>query len=80
MAHSSTVLSQMLKMIPRHEFEKQVYTVFGKVRTATLLHWSKFVASRVKGGRAEWHLLKRNMSGWLENGGAASRTLRLNRG
>lgn len=47
MAHSSTVLSQMLKMVPRHEFEKLANTVDGKVRSTALSRWSQFVALTV---------------------------------
>ncbi|MFW2374533.1 MAG: DUF4372 domain-containing protein, partial [Gammaproteobacteria bacterium] len=31
MPHCNTVLSQMLKMLPRHEFEKHANQVDGKV-------------------------------------------------
>lgn len=47
MAHSNTVLSQMLKMMPRHEFEKLANTVDGKVRSTALTRWSQFVALTV---------------------------------
>ncbi|MEE8379898.1 MAG: IS4 family transposase [Gammaproteobacteria bacterium] len=47
MAHSNTVLSQLLKMIPRHEFEKLANTVDGKVRSTALSRWSQFVALAV---------------------------------
>lgn len=47
MAHCNTVLSQMLKMIPRHEFEKLANTVDGKVRSTALSRWSQFVALTV---------------------------------
>ena len=47
MAHSSTVLSQMLKMVPRHEFEKLANKVDGKVRSTALSRWSQFVALTV---------------------------------
>lgn len=47
MAHSSTVLSQMLKMVPRHEFEKLANMVDGKVRSTALSRWSQFVALTV---------------------------------
>ena len=47
MAHSSTVLSQMLKMVPRHNFEKLANTVDGKVRSTALSRWSQFVALSV---------------------------------
>ncbi len=47
MAHCNTVLSQMLNMIPRHEFEKLANLVDGKVRTTALSRWSQFVALTV---------------------------------
>lgn len=47
MAHCNTVLSQMLKMIPRHEFEKLANDVDGKVRSTALSRWSQFVALTV---------------------------------
>ena len=47
MAHCNTVLSQMLNMIPRHEFEKLANTVDGKVRSTALSRWSQFVALTV---------------------------------
>ena len=47
MSHSNTVLSQMLKMLPRHEFEKLANTVDGKVRSTALSRWSQFVALTV---------------------------------
>lgn len=47
MAHCNTVLSQMLKMIPRHEFEKLANDVDGKVRSTALSRWSQFVALSV---------------------------------
>lgn len=47
MAHSNTVLSQMLTMIPRHEFEKLANTADGKVRSTALSRWSQFVALTV---------------------------------
>ena len=47
MAHCNTVLSQMLKMIPRHEFERLANTVDGKVRSTAMSRWSQFVALSV---------------------------------
>jgi hypothetical protein len=47
MAHCNTVLSQMLKMIPRHEFERLANTVDGKVRSSSMTRWSQFVALAV---------------------------------
>ena len=43
MAHCNTVLSQMLKMVPRHEFEKWANTVDGRVRSTALSRLSQFV-------------------------------------
>jgi hypothetical protein len=37
----------MLKMIPRHEFEKLANTVDGKVRATALSRWSQFVTLTV---------------------------------
>ena len=47
MAHCNTVLSQMLKMMPRHEFERLANTVDGRVRTTAMSRWSQFVALTV---------------------------------
>jgi len=47
MAHCNTVLSQMLNMIPRHEFEKLANETDGKVRSTALSRWSQFVALTV---------------------------------
>lgn len=47
MAHCNTVLSQMLKMIPRHEFEKLANEVDGKIRSTALSRWSQFVSLSV---------------------------------
>lgn len=47
MAHSNSVLSQMLKMIPRHQFEKLANTVDGKVRSSAMSRWSQFIALSV---------------------------------
>ena len=44
MSHHNTVLSQLLQMIPRHEFEKLANEVDGKVRSTALSRWSQFVA------------------------------------
>jgi len=53
MSHTNTVLAQMLKMLPRHEFEKLANEVDGKVRSSALSRWSQFVALAVGqiGGR-----------------------------
>lgn len=47
MAHCNTVLSQMLKMVPRHEFEKIANQVDGRVKASALSRWSQFVALTV---------------------------------
>lgn len=47
MAHSNTVLSQLLKLLPRHEFEKLANSIDGKVRSTALTRWSQFVALAV---------------------------------
>lgn len=47
MPHSNTILSQMLKMMPRHEFEKLANCHDGKVRSTALSRWSQFVALSV---------------------------------
>ena len=47
MAHSNTVLSQLLKLIPRHEFEALSNKVDGKVRSTALNRWSQFIALTV---------------------------------
>ena len=47
MAHCNTVLSQMLKMIPRHEFETLANTTDGQVRSTALSRWSQFTALTV---------------------------------
>jgi transposase len=44
MAHSNTVLSQLLKLLPRHEFEKLANSIDGKVRSTAMTRWSQFVA------------------------------------
>ncbi len=47
MSHSNTVLSQLLKLLPRHEFEKLANEVDGKVRSTAMTRWSQFVALAV---------------------------------
>ena len=47
MSHSNTVLSQLLKLLPRHEFEKLANQVDGKVRSTALTRWSQFIALTV---------------------------------
>ena len=44
MSHHNTVLSQLLKLLPRHEFEKQANRIDGKRRSDALSRWSQFVA------------------------------------
>jgi putative transposase len=44
MAYNSSVLSQLLKLLPRHEFEKQANDCDGKRRSDALSRWSQFVA------------------------------------
>ena len=44
MAHSNTVLSQLLKLIPRHEIERLANTCDGKRRSDALSRWSQLVA------------------------------------
>lgn len=53
MAHSSTVLSQLLKLVPRHEFERLANQCDGRRRSDALSRWSQFVAMSVAhiGGR-----------------------------
>jgi len=52
-AYHNSVLSQLLKLLPRHEFEKQVNGVDGKRRSDALSRWSQFVALMIGqlGGR-----------------------------
>ena len=53
MAYNNTVLSQLLKMLPRHEFERLANAHEGKRRSDALSRWSQFVALTVGqlGGR-----------------------------
>jgi putative transposase len=53
MAHNSSVLSQLLKLLPRHEFERQANRVDGQRRSDALSRWSQFVALSIGqlGGR-----------------------------
>jgi len=44
MAFNNSVLSQFLKLLPRHEFEKQANRCDGKRRSDALSRWSQFVA------------------------------------
>ena len=54
MAHNNTVLSQLLKLIPRHEFETLANKHDGHRRSDALSRWSQCVALTVGhlGGRA----------------------------
>ena len=47
MAHCNTVLSQLIKLIPRHEFERLANQVDGQVRNTALGRWSQFLALTV---------------------------------
>ncbi len=53
MAYHNSVLSQLLKLLPRLEFEKQANRVDGKRRSDALSRWSQFVALTIGqlGGR-----------------------------
>ena len=53
MAYNSSVLSQLLKLLPRHEFEKQANGCDGQRRSDALSRWSQFVALSIGqlGGR-----------------------------
>ena len=53
MAHNNSVLSQLLKLLPRHEFERQANRVDGQRRSDALSRWSQFVALAIGqlGGR-----------------------------
>jgi putative transposase len=53
MAYHDSVLSQLLKLVPRLEFEKQANGVDGKRRSNALSRWSQFVALTIGqlGGR-----------------------------
>lgn len=53
MAYHSSVLSQLLKLLPRHEFEKQANRIDGRRRSNALSRWSQFFALTVGqlGGR-----------------------------
>ncbi len=43
-SHHSTVLSQLLRLIPRHEFDTLAKQYDGKRRSDALPRWSQFVA------------------------------------
>ena len=53
MAYHNSVLSQLLKLLPRLAFEKQANRVDGKRRSDALSRWSQFVALTIGqlGGR-----------------------------
>jgi len=53
MSHNCTVLSQILKLLPRHEFEKLANRYDGRRRSDALTRWSQFVALAIGqlGGR-----------------------------
>jgi putative transposase len=53
MAYNNSVLSQLLKLLPRHEFEKQASHCDGQRRSDALSRWSQFVALTIGqlGGR-----------------------------
>ena len=44
MAYNSSVLSQVLESLPRHEFEKLANGCDGRRRSDALTRWSQFVA------------------------------------
>ena len=44
MAHSNTILSQVLKLIPRHEFGKLAEEHDGRRRSDAMTRWTQFVA------------------------------------
>lgn len=44
MSHHNTILSQMLKLIPRHEFDSLGQQHDNKRRVGALSRWSQFVA------------------------------------
>jgi len=53
MAYHNSVLSQLLKLLPRHEFEQQANCCDGQRRSDALSRWSQFVALTIGqlGGR-----------------------------
>jgi len=54
MAYHDSVLSQVLKLLPRHEFERQANSHDGKRRSDAMTRWSQFVALTIGhlGGRS----------------------------
>lgn len=47
MSHSNTILSQMLKLVPRHEFEQLANKQDTRRRSTALSRWSQFIAMSV---------------------------------
>lgn len=54
MAHHNTILSQILRLVPRHEFKRLAIEHDGKRRSDAMSRWSQFVAMAVAqlGGRS----------------------------
>ena len=54
MAHHNTVLAQLLKLLPRHEFEKLANRQDGKRKSSAMTRWTQFVALTIGhlGGRS----------------------------
>jgi len=54
LAHHNTVLAQLLKLLPRHEFEKLANRQDGKRKASAMTRWSQFVALTIGhlGGRS----------------------------
>ena len=44
MAHDNTVFAQMLKFIPRHEFESLAHQYHSDLRLRKMTRWTQFVA------------------------------------
>src|SRR5690625_5158479 len=64
MAHSSTVLAQMLKLLPRHEFEALAQKHHKSRKLSKLTRWSQFVAmaSAQLTGRSSLRVLLSSLS------------------
>src|SRR5690625_7413617 len=64
MAHSSTVLAQMLKLLPRHEFEALAQKHHKGRKLRKMTRWSQFVAmaSAQLTGRSRLRDLLSNLS------------------
>ncbi len=43
MAHTNTVLSQLLKFVPRHEFEVSANQADGPRKSNAMTRWTQFV-------------------------------------